>query len=330
MPAYFNLGETQVEKLFGAIAQTYSYYANQAVLQGAISEPEYWSERQEKKMDRFEDLLTRYGHEKDGYADPSYGLQVYVDMLDINLVELPEAFSPFYKYFADEENRVMDDLLIVKSENDYLEVLADFADIARSLAVDASPKAFRHEVGKALVSTVNRHDIRPIVSKYPEFAYRHPTARAARETLYWSTDSGAVDEAQRKVAEIEIVAELLREHVGLNPYTGLVRGVPRRDRNNLVPRNVKPYETKIGEMNGDVRRALWELRREEKDKPPAAPRRRQRPPRAKQVDQKRPVRKQKAPPPIQEPPPLTPRSQAELESVIRDLETPAEVGDAEI
>ena len=43
----------------------------------------------------------------------------------------------------------MDDLLIVKSETDYLEVLADFADIARSLAVDASPKAFRHEVDKA-------------------------------------------------------------------------------------------------------------------------------------------------------------------------------------
>ena len=123
------------------------------------------------------------------------------------------------------------------------------------------------------------------MSKYPEFAYRHPTARAAREALYWSTDLGAVDEAQRKIDEIEIVAELLREHAGLNPYTGLVRGVPRRDRNNVLLHNVKPYETKIGEMNGDVCRALWELRREEKDKPPAAPRGRQRPPRAKQVEQ---------------------------------------------
>ena len=148
MPAYFNKGETNVEKLFGAIAQNYSYYANQAVLKGAISEPEFWIERQEKKIDRFEKLLTRYGHEKNGYPDPSYGLQTYVDTLNTNLVELPEAFSPFYKYFADEENRVMDDLLIVKSETDYLEVLADFADIARSLAVDASPQGIQARSGQ--------------------------------------------------------------------------------------------------------------------------------------------------------------------------------------
>ena len=81
IPAYFTKGDTQVEMLFGVIAQNYSYYANQAVLNGAHYEPEFWIERQEKKIYRFEEILTRCGYEKDGDPDPSFGLKMYADTL---------------------------------------------------------------------------------------------------------------------------------------------------------------------------------------------------------------------------------------------------------
>ena len=214
----------------------------------------------------------------------------------------------------------MDDLLIVKSDTDYLEMLVDIADIARSLVPNASPEEFRFNAHTALISPTNPKDIKQIVSKYPAFTYRHPVARAAREARSRNADPGAVNEAQRRVDDIEIVAEVLRDHAGLNPYSGLVRGVPRRDRNNVMLHNVMPYETKIAEKNGDVRQALWELRREEKDKPPAAPRGRRPPPNRERVARRPNPRV--APPPMPESLPLTPRSRAEMKSIIADLEPP--------
>ena len=319
IPGYFTKGETHVEVLFGAIAQNYSYYANQAVLNGAHYEPEFWTERQEKKIYRFEEILMRCGYEKNGNPDPSFGLKMYAETLDSFGYEPKELFSPFFRYFRDEEKRVMADLLIVKSETDYLEMLVDIADIVRSLEPNASPEEFRFNA--YLISPPTMPDyMKQIVSKYPAFTYRHPVARAAREARSRNADPGAVNEAQRKVDDIEMVAEVLRDRAGLNPYSGLVRGVPRRDRNNVMPHNVMPYETKIAEKNGDVRQALWELRREEKDKPPAAPRGRRPPPNRQRVARRPNPRV--APAPMPESLPLTPRSRAELESIIADLEPP--------
>ena len=319
IPGYFTKGETHVEVLFGAIAQNYSYYANQAVLNGAHYEPEFWTERQEKKIYRFEEILMRCGYEKNGNPDPSFGLKMYAETLDSFGYEPKELFSPFFRYFRDEEKRVMADLLIVKSETDYLEMLVDIADIVRSLEPNANPEEFRFNA--YLISPPTMPDyMKQIVSKYPAFTYRHPVARAAREARSRNADPGAVNEAQRKVDDIEMVAEVLRDRAGLNPYSGLVRGVPRRDRNNVMPHNVMPYETKIAEKNGDVRQALWELRREEKDKPPAAPRGRRPPPNRQRVARRPNPRV--APAPMPESLPLTPRSRAELESIIADLEPP--------
>ena len=47
-----------------------------------ITEPEFWTERQEKKIYRFEEILMRCGYEKNGNPDPSFGLKMYAETLD--------------------------------------------------------------------------------------------------------------------------------------------------------------------------------------------------------------------------------------------------------
>jgi hypothetical protein len=249
IPSYFIKGDTQAEQMFGHVARAFLYHANILVLDGREFSPEYWVERQEARMARFEQKLMTTGYvTSDGEVDPARLVQEYVDGIAAGHT-MSNPLSPFQMYFVGEERHFDEDLLRVRNKLDYIEVLADIADSVRFMA-DSHTDSFKSAV-KLRVSD----RVQDIARRYSAIADIHPVATSARADQFHRT--GDVDVGQRRADEIAMVADAIRD------ANGRIAPSPTRPERQEFER----LQKKIIEKKGDVHQALWELRREEKDRP---------------------------------------------------------------
>jgi hypothetical protein len=257
-------------------------------------------------------------------------LQEYVNGLGSGR-EMPILFEPFLFYFRNEEKQFGADLLMVKNRLDYIEILSDIADLARSQAPDSDPETFRIVADSIVGSIAWRQEFVEIARKYSAIAEitpiatrareesRRPTVEARRrarqiakprnaEEIAKALKADEIADAWRKADEIGIVGGSLRDRYGITPS-------PTREERQEFDR----YRKRIADRNGDVYQALWELRADEA-KRPARPRR------VARIKARQPAKTRPAEPsPVAESPrgsatpPLSPRSRSTLDAIIDDL-----------